>query len=70
MAALIWVTVDGETKIHVFSEDAERTACGYAVVDYCESLDGVSDVQPLKGTLKEITCEQCKRVVTYYKKLK
>ena len=70
MAALIRITVERETKIHVFGESDERTACGYAVVDYCESLDGVSDVQSFNGTLKEITCEQCKRVVTYYKKLK
>ena len=48
MAALIRITVEGETKIHVFAESEERTACGYAVVDYCESLDGVSDVQPFK----------------------
>ena len=59
MAVLIKITVEGETKIHVFSEDAERAACGYAVVDYCERLDGVSDVQPFKGTLKQITCEKC-----------
>ena len=70
MAVLIKITVEGDTKIHVFSEDAERAACGYAVVDYCESLDGVSDVQPFKGTLKQITCEKCKQVVNYYKKLR
>lgn len=70
MADLLKITVEGETKIHVFSENAERAACGYTVVDYCESLDGISDVQPFKGTLKQITCEQCKRVVNYYKKLR
>ena len=70
MAALIRITVEGETKIHVFAESEERTACGYAVVDYCERLDGVSDVQPFSGSLKQITCEHCSQVVNYYKKLK
>ena len=70
MAVLLKITVDGETKIHVISENAERAACGYAVVDYCETLDDISDVQPFKGSLKQITCEQCKQVVNYYKKLR
>ena len=59
---------------HVVSEitrGAEYTACGIATVDSTLENAGFEAISEyFKGSLKKCTCNDCLKVVNYYKSLK
>lgn len=62
------------TLIHIVDEcnlGAEYTICGRAIPDSNIDIDGWQQLgKEYPGTIHDVTCPSCKRILSYYKHLR